>query len=396
MSDFKEFQGKNLDAAIAEACAYYDAPREKLEIDILEDSKTGIFGLVGARKARIRARRAQLPGTAAQAKPPRPVAPPIAPSDEESGTGAAAPKARSGRSAKAEKPAKGRKPEAETDVAAVRPLSPVAFLDDDDDSDEVNGNVITPANAPKPTVPAGRGRAPKGAAACPSPQTSAGAFGNDGSRSRDGRRTPRPAAGEASRESRPAQPPSRQGRPPAMRNGDAGHDGDSHEMALPRLPLAELDQEKLRRISESMVLGLIRPVVGEAPLEIRIADDRVQVQINCEDSGLLIGREGQNLAAVQYLAARMITRAMGAQVRIQVDAGEYHSRQDLRLQELALNLAEKVRATGKSQSTKPLSAYQRRVIHLALQDDFEVQTRSSGEGPLKRVVIQRRRDGGQG
>ena len=61
MSDFKEFQGKTLDAAIADACAYYDAPREKLEIEIIEDAKSGIFGIVGARKARIHARRAQLP-----------------------------------------------------------------------------------------------------------------------------------------------------------------------------------------------------------------------------------------------------------------------------------------------------------------------------------------------
>lgn len=95
---------------------------------------------------------------------------------------------------------------------------------------------------------------------------------------------------------------------------------------------------------------------------------------------------------MQYLASRMITRAMGSQVRLQVDAGDYHVRQDSRLQELALALAEKVKATGKVQTTRPLSAYQRRVIHLALQDDPEVQTRSSGEGALKHVVILRRKD----
>ena len=61
MSESKEFLGKTLDAAIAEACAYYDVPREKLEIDIIEDAKTGIFGIVGARKAKIHARLATLP-----------------------------------------------------------------------------------------------------------------------------------------------------------------------------------------------------------------------------------------------------------------------------------------------------------------------------------------------
>ena len=53
MSDFKEFLGKTLDAAIAEACAYYDAPREKLEIEIIEDAKSGIFGIVGFPRRRV-------------------------------------------------------------------------------------------------------------------------------------------------------------------------------------------------------------------------------------------------------------------------------------------------------------------------------------------------------
>ena len=58
MDDFKEFQGKSLDEAIRAACSYFDAQREKLEIDIIQDAKNGIFGLVGARKAIVRARRA--------------------------------------------------------------------------------------------------------------------------------------------------------------------------------------------------------------------------------------------------------------------------------------------------------------------------------------------------
>ena len=58
MDDFKEFQGKSLDEAIRGACVFYDLPREKLEIELVQDAKSGIFGLVGARKAIIRARRA--------------------------------------------------------------------------------------------------------------------------------------------------------------------------------------------------------------------------------------------------------------------------------------------------------------------------------------------------
>ena len=60
MEGFKEFQGKDLDSAIEEACGYFNTAREKLEIEILQDAKSGIFGIVGARKAKVRARRAHL------------------------------------------------------------------------------------------------------------------------------------------------------------------------------------------------------------------------------------------------------------------------------------------------------------------------------------------------
>ena len=60
MEGFKEFQGKDLDGAIEEACGYFNTARERLEIEIVQDAKSGIFGIVGARKAKVRARRVQL------------------------------------------------------------------------------------------------------------------------------------------------------------------------------------------------------------------------------------------------------------------------------------------------------------------------------------------------
>jgi spoIIIJ-associated protein len=82
---------------------------------------------------------------------------------------------------------------------------------------------------------------------------------------------------------------------------------------------------------------------------------------------------------------------MNAAVRINLDAGDYRHRQNDKLRGLALHLAERVKSTGKAYSTRPLSSYHRRIIHLTLQDDEQVQTHSMGEGALKRVVVQRRR-----
>ena len=383
MNDSKEFLGKTLDAAIAEACAYYDVPREKLEIDIIEDAKTGIFGIVGARKAKIMARLATLPDFMMLSSP--------RPEREGRGRGK-----RRRDKAESEAPAAfefdgDEKKEAKTAPAAEAPIladkaeapaeTPVcdgesaetpAMKDLDDAVDAMQEAVQPSADAPADdTAPADNAEAQADSAEDEKD--------DDAPRGRRGRRERQP----------------RQNRREAAPRGEKADDADM-ESALPRVPLAELDQEKLIESTRTVISRLVAPVLDVEPedvaLSVEVGEDRMQVSVKSEDTGLLIGRDGQNLAAVQYLATRMITRIIGSQVRVQVDAGDYHVRQDSRLQELALSLAEKVKATGKVQTTRPLSAYQRRVIHLALQDDPEVQTRSSGEGALKHVVILKRKD----
>ena len=386
MSESKEFLGKTLDAAIAEACAYYDVPREKLEIDIIEDAKTGIFGIVGARKAKIMARLATLPDFMMLSMP--------RPEREGRGRGK-----RRRDKAEAEAPAafeneNDEKKEAKAVPAAEAPVSankaeaspeaPVCADENDeapaasavaDTADEVQGA----DSLPDESLPADE------ITQAEEPEAQAESDEDEAPRGRRGRRERQP----------------RQSRRDAAPRGDRAErqekaDDADMESALPRVPLAELDQEKLIESTRTVISRLVAPVLDMEPeevtLSVEVGEDRMQVSVKSEDTGLLIGRDGQNLAAVQYLATRMITRIIGSQVRVQVDAGDYHVRQDTRLQELALSLAEKVKATGKVQTTRPLSAYQRRVIHLALQDDPDVQTRSSGEGALKHVVILKRKD----
>ena len=359
MSDFKEFQGKTLDAAIADACAYYDAPREKLEIEIIEDAKSGIFGIVGARKARIHARRAQLPDL--------------------------------GRTARDRK-------ERNTPLSTDAPHSEIPSAAEENSAED---NAERQERAP---LQKGQEERPK----------KRGRRGN-GRNEREGGENGQSAcvsAGEADNgneaqenEAAQAGPDSEAQRGRKGRSGRGGEADISREAAEtensaeqdgydlpPRVALTELDQEKLVQVTTDIVHALVESIADDAALEVNVSEDRLQVRVDCADTGLLIGRDGQNLAAVQYLATRMIARAMDAQIRLQLDAGDYHSRQDSRLQELAISLAEKVKLTGRSQSTRPLSAYQRRLIHLCLQDDPDVQTRSSGEGAMKRVVILRRRD----
>ena len=356
MNDSKEFLGKTLDAAIAEACAYYDVPREKLEIDIIEDAKTGIFGIVGARKAKIHARLATLPDFMQMGI--------SAPKPEREGR-------RNRKDRRKEKPEEAPvsvelEAELEAPVELEKALPAAPEMPEAEPASEA---------AEKPALVA---------EAAPEAEKAEQAEEEEAPRGRRGRKERQPRQGRREEKAERPEKPER------------ADDGGDMESTLPRVPLNELDQEALVSSVREVISMLVAPIldveIADVELAIEVGEDRVQVSVKSEDTGLLIGRDGQNLAAVQYLASRMITRAVGSQVRVQVDAGDYHVRQDSRLQELALALAEKVKATGKVQTTRPLSAYQRRVIHLALQNDPEVQTRSSGEGALKHVVILKRKD----
>ena len=377
MDGFKEFQGKNLDAAIQEACSYYNAAREKLEIEIVQDAKSGIFGIVGARKAKIRARRAALreavesvlgkkrcdvrlerPSLGREEAPRRP-AEKVSPAAREESVAAPAEERPARKDEKAEKSEKAERQEKPAENARQ---------------------------------PRGRGRGrdqARAAAAAEAPAENAAP--EAGNRRGEGRRArPRPSVrgeGEGRRRQRPQAPAV----PAPVENTEDVL--DEVEESLPFTPVEELDPQRLEALTKEAVRQLVRPIVGEeVTLEVTVADGRVRVAVDCEeDSGLLIGREGQTLASLQYLASRVVSRGMNAAVRVQLDAGRYRQRQDEKLREMALALAEKVRQTGRSYSTRPLSSYHRRIVHLCLQDAEEVQTRSSGDGPMKRVVIMRRR-----
>lgn len=339
MDSFKEFQGRDLDAAIDEACTYFNTEREKLEVEIVQDAKTGIFGIVGARKAKVRARRAQLRETVESILGRNRTR---TPDQDGSRTEAPAPARERTRKPRPQKRPVEATVEAAVEGAAANPVRECTAEDE---------AVIT-------TSPA-------------SVQAEAQQVADTDNAS--------PVAVQDAA----AQP---------MSTGLA-EELDVAAEGLPQTPLEELDVTRLKALTEDVVRQLVRPIVGEdISLEISVGNGRVQVQLDCaEDSGLLIGREGQTLAALRYLASRLVSRGMGAAVRIQLDAGEYRRRQDDKLREMALALAERVRQSGRSCSTRPLSSYHRRIVHVCLQEMPDVQTRSNGDGPLKRVVISRRR-----
>jgi spoIIIJ-associated protein len=129
-----------------------------------------------------------------------------------------------------------------------------------------------------------------------------------------------------------------------------------------------------------------------------IEEDEQQavIDIRGEELGLLIGKHGQTLAAVQHLLGLMVNKGEETRKRIILDAQGYRERREESLRHLALASARRAKQTGEPVTLDPLLPHERRIIHTALADDPDVTTRSIGEEPTRRIVIEPRGGGDQG
>jgi spoIIIJ-associated protein len=118
------------------------------------------------------------------------------------------------------------------------------------------------------------------------------------------------------------------------------------------------------------------------------------LDIDGEDLGLLIGRRGSSLAALQYLVNVMVTRRLGSRVLVTIDVEHYHRRREDSLRGLARRMADRVRQSRRPVTLEPMPAAERRIIHLALSEDQYVMTASVGQGDERKVVIRPKGGGG--
>ncbi len=113
----------------------------------------------------------------------------------------------------------------------------------------------------------------------------------------------------------------------------------------------------------------------------------LEVVLNGEDMGVLIGKRGQTLDSLQYLVSLVVNKGTSEYIRVKVDTENYRERRKLTLENLAKNIAFKVKRTKRSVSLEPMNPYERRIIHSALQNDKYVTTHSEGEEPFRKVVV---------
>ncbi len=126
------------------------------------------------------------------------------------------------------------------------------------------------------------------------------------------------------------------------------------------------------------------------PSEISIEQDqnnKVHAKISGEFAETLVGPEGQTLDGLQYVMRKIITRKFSQKVLFSLDAGGFRENRMGELQERALRLAKEVKETGKTRTIPAINPAERRMVHMALQDDTEIRSRSVGEGLFKKVLI---------
>ena len=136
----------------------------------------------------------------------------------------------------------------------------------------------------------------------------------------------------------------------------------------------------LKEVTEQM--GLVVDVTAKAN------EDSVLLNIQGKDSGTIIGKRGQTLDAIQYLTSLVVNKDQNNYIKVVVDAENYRSKREKTLEKLANRLADKVVKTKRSVRLEPMNPYERKVIHATLQHNPRVTTRSEGQDPYRRVIIE--------
>ena len=113
----------------------------------------------------------------------------------------------------------------------------------------------------------------------------------------------------------------------------------------------------------------------------------MDIDLSGDEMGVLIGKRGQTLDSLQYLVSLVVNKETENYIRVKVDTENYRQRRKETLENLAKNIAYKVKRTKRAVSLEPMNPYERRIIHSALQNDKYVATHSEGEEPFRRVVV---------
>lgn len=180
---------------------------------------------------------------------------------------------------------------------------------------------------------------------------------------------------------------------------DSGHADDFEEEAadepgaVEQGPSIGVDPALYLDEARTILEEILRRIPVEVEIDANVSEGAVYLDIKGDGSGLLIGKKGQTLDALQFLVNKIVNKnnAAGLKVEVVVDTENYRIRKRENLRETALKTSEKAKRTLKPVSLNPMPAAERRIIHLILAEDREVYTKSYGEGPMRRIIVYPRR-----
>lgn len=153
-----------------------------------------------------------------------------------------------------------------------------------------------------------------------------------------------------------------------------------------------LSESEVKEASDK-ACDFIRSVLEKMGVEADVSSEydealaELYININGDDMGVLIGKRGQTLDALQYITGQVINKHQKYYVRVKLDTENYRERRKETLETLAKNIAHKVRRTKRPVALEPMNPYERRIIHSSLQNEKDVMTRSEGEEPYRHVVV---------
>ena len=177
-----------------------------------------------------------------------------------------------------------------------------------------------------------------------------------------------------------------------VREGKSGILGAESEEVLIRVNQVTLPEEDAVRVVVEILdtlLGLLG-VTGE--VEILSNEIPLDLDIEGDDLGILIGRRGQTLASLEYITKLMVVGRLKTWIPLTIDVAGYKKRRRDSLQRLALYLAEQVKSRRRAITMEPMPADERRIVHLTLADNPDVTTQSMGDGENRKVVILLKQD----
>jgi spoIIIJ-associated protein len=267
MNQFVEFEGKNIDQALARASDELDTPVERLEYDVVSYGSSGIFGLVGAKKAKIRVRSKKLVGMAKETRQQaRDLVKDAFQLDEEN-------------------------------VPADPEETNMSDLDENDNLDEA----------------------------------------------------------------------------------------DDEDQGAPSINAA--DMEKVIATGREALKRIVDFITEETLIEVETTGHRVVFKVEGGNSGMLIGKRGQTLEAIQYLVEKIVNKQNEPRVRVLIDVEGYLKTRKTNLEKLASKMADKAQKTKKPVTIGQMNAYDRRTVHLHLKNNSGVRTQSVGEGYYRKLII---------